>query len=240
MEKPWVTGPKELLQHGLEHLRLDTDFDRRIALISIDNAVEFTIKTYLGLPRRVTGINISRSEYNQISESFPRLLDALEQHANDRLIGIDLADLEWYHRLRNKIYHEGSGITVERQKVENYAEIAKILYQNLFGALIEVPEEIVHPTVVAEFINKWATLENTFRTVATSHALVDIERFQPPSMLVRQLHRQGLVSNNFVNCFDEIRAFRNNLVHGLATPSTEQVRDQLGKLIQLLKALNDS
>lgn len=39
IQKPWVTGPKELLNHGLQHLELDTDFDSRMAMISIDNAV---------------------------------------------------------------------------------------------------------------------------------------------------------------------------------------------------------
>ena len=48
--KPWTDGPRELIQHALDHLVLGDDFDRRIAMVSIDNAVELTIKTYLGLP----------------------------------------------------------------------------------------------------------------------------------------------------------------------------------------------
>ncbi len=35
IEKPWITGPKELLVHGLQHLDLNSDFDNRIAMISI-------------------------------------------------------------------------------------------------------------------------------------------------------------------------------------------------------------
>lgn len=237
MEKPWVTGPKELLQHGLEHLTKNTDLDRRIAMISIDNAVELTIKTYLSLPRRATGINISRTEYEKTSESFPRLLDALEQCANDKLVGIDLVDLEWYHRLRNKIYHEGSGITVERQKAENYAEIAKILFQNLFETPMEVPKDI-RPTVIGEFIGKWAGLERALHNMVVSRAPEGAVRFEPPSMLIRQLRHLGLVSEDFIKSFDEIRVFRNDLVHGLATPSVEQVEDHLSKLTHLLKELN--
>jgi hypothetical protein len=114
--QPWATGPGEILQHGLSLLQKDSDQNRRLAFLSIDNAVELTIKTYLSLPRRVTGINLSRKDYLEISESFPRLLDAIEQHAADKLNGIDLGEIEWYHRLRNELYHQGNGLTVERNK----------------------------------------------------------------------------------------------------------------------------
>jgi hypothetical protein len=43
MNGPWSEGPKELLQHAVGHLAHDGDFDRRIAMISIDNAVELMI-----------------------------------------------------------------------------------------------------------------------------------------------------------------------------------------------------
>jgi hypothetical protein len=33
--KPWISGPKELLDHGLEHLQGETDFD-----IPIENCDE--------------------------------------------------------------------------------------------------------------------------------------------------------------------------------------------------------
>jgi hypothetical protein len=110
----------------------DSDLSRRLALIAIDNAVELTIRTYLTLPRRVTKSRLSRRGYQEIADSFPGLLDALEQHAAARLSGIDLGEIEWYHRLRNQLYHQGSGLTVECEMVQVYAEIAKLLFQNLF------------------------------------------------------------------------------------------------------------
>ncbi|SFN90801.1 hypothetical protein SAMN05660284_02499 [Formivibrio citricus] len=82
-------------------------------MISIDNAVELMIKTYLGLPKRITGLVITRKEFAELSEGFPSLIDGLEQHAPDKLDGIDLGTIEWYHRLRNELYHQGNGLTVE-------------------------------------------------------------------------------------------------------------------------------
>src|SRR5947207_11892102 len=101
-QRPWASGPGEILQHGLSLLDRDNDTNRRLAMLSIDNAVELMVKTYLGLPERVTSLHVSRKEYAEISESFPRLLDALERYAADRLDGIDLGEIEWYHRLRNQ------------------------------------------------------------------------------------------------------------------------------------------
>jgi len=99
VQAPWATGPGEILKHGLELLKKDTDTNRRLAMISIDNAVELMIKTYLGLPRRVIGLKISRSECQEFSESFPKLLDVLEEYATDKVDGIDLGEIEWYHRI---------------------------------------------------------------------------------------------------------------------------------------------
>ena len=88
--QPWASGPGEILQHDINLLQKDTDANRRLAMLSIDNAVELTIKTYLGLPRRVTGLSIRRKDFDEFSESFPKLLDALEQHAGKKLEGIFL------------------------------------------------------------------------------------------------------------------------------------------------------
>jgi len=84
--RPWISGPKELLEHSVGHLAGATSFDYRIAMISIDNAVELAIKTYLQLPKRVRGTEgPSRKQFDEKSRSFPDLLDLLEEFAADRL-----------------------------------------------------------------------------------------------------------------------------------------------------------
>ena len=137
---PWSSGPGEILQHGLSLLRKDSDSSRRLAMLSIDNAVELMLKTYLGLPKRVTGLHITRGKYAEFSESFPKLLDAIEEYGSDKLDGIELGEIEWYHRLRNQLYHQGNGLTVELEKAKVYAELARILFKNLFGADLEIED----------------------------------------------------------------------------------------------------
>src|SRR5208283_193867 len=113
-----------------------------------------TIKTYLGLPKRITGLQISRKDFADIAESFPGLLDALEKHCNDKLAGIDLGEIEWYHRLRNQLYHQGNGLTVERDKVEVYAELANVLFKNLFGYAL-VQSHGRKTELLGEFLAVW-------------------------------------------------------------------------------------
>src|SRR5262245_18081864 len=106
MGNPWTDGPRELIQHAVDHLTNGSDFDRRIAMISIDNAVELMIKTYLGLPKRTRGAyGPVRKELEAASQSFPALLDLLQTFAADKIVGLSLDDIEWYHRIRNQLYH---------------------------------------------------------------------------------------------------------------------------------------
>jgi hypothetical protein len=55
MKKTWTSGAEELLEHAAWHIKKETAFDKRIAFISIDNAVEIAIKTYLRLPKQFFG-----------------------------------------------------------------------------------------------------------------------------------------------------------------------------------------
>ena len=69
---PWVSGPREILKHGLTLLKRDSDSNRRLAMIMIDNSVELMTKTYLRLPKRVSGLSISRKKYQEISRLLNR------------------------------------------------------------------------------------------------------------------------------------------------------------------------
>lgn len=215
-QPPWASGPGELLKHGLELLKKNTGISRCLAMISIDNAVELMSTTYLGLPQRVTGLKISRSEYQEFVESFPKLLDALEKHAGDKLDGIDLGAIEWYHRLRNQLYHQGNGLTVEEDKVEIYAELANILFANLFGFRLVEPEED-STVLLGNFIQAWVNFEKTLADAA-SRLRVD-SRGRPVMSLqvVQVLANEGLVSRVELEEINQIRKIRNEVVHGVTS-----------------------
>ncbi|MGB2852956.1 MAG: hypothetical protein WBC55_00770 [Dehalococcoidia bacterium] len=189
--------------------------NRRLAMLSIDNAVELMIKTYLGLPRRVTGINLSRRKYLEISESFPQLLDTLEQHAVDKLDGIDLGEIEWYHRVRNELYHQGNGLTVERDKVEVYAELAKLLFGNLFGFDLQIKEG-EGTDILGAFMAAWVTFEQVAGALITKlgHPEVTLRRIST-LLAGRELAAQGLIDRSTAQEIEQLRMIRNQVVHGV-------------------------
>jgi len=204
---PWSSGPGEILRHGLGLLRKDTDTNRRLAMINIDNAVELMMKTYLGLPKRINGLTISRKEFQEASESFPALLDALEKHGADKLDGVDLGAIEWYHRLRNELYHQGNGLTVERDKVEIYAEIANILFKNLFGYTL-VNNAARNTEILGEFLVEWARLERALQ-----------------ARIEREIRKSGLVPGKRVGLLEWLRiAQETKLLDGHEIDELSQLR----------------
>ena len=225
-----MTGPKELLVHGINHINLPTDFDVRMGMICIDNSVELMIKTYLGLPKRVTGIQgLSRTKYNEIVQSFPKLLDALEEYCPDKLTGIDLGDIEWFHRLRNELYHNGNGITVEKTKVLIYAEIAKNLFLNLFDIPIIEEDELSDTNLVGEYITNWIKFEKLLNTKD--------DKFIPPFKKIRELYDSGEINEKNYREFVELNKFRNDLVHGQKEPEKKSLKimtEVLNKSIEIL------
>ncbi len=239
--QPWSAGPREILQHGLSLLHADSDANRRLAMLSIDNAVELTAKTFLGLPKRLSGIHVPRKEYAEISESFPKMLDALETYAEDRLDGINLGEIEWFHRLRNQLYHQGNGLTVDRDKVEIYAELAKLLFRNLFDDSLEVASEDQH-ALLGAFLAAWVKFERTIGELSRAH-IDKISNMRgdprPPLMAVRELIRAGVFEETDAKDIDELRRLRNEVVHGMTDYNIAITDSVISKLKSITKKYRD-
>lgn len=212
---PWASGPKEILRHGLDLLRFDSESNRRLAMIIVDNAVELTIKTFLGLPKRINGIQVTRARYQEISESFPKLLDALEEFASSKLEGINLGEIEWYHRLRNQLYHQGNGLTVEKDKVTIYSELAKLLFLRLFNEALDVGE-LPDTHKLGAFMFKWARFEKGL--INYSEFLADTYGRTPNVLAaLRVLREEGKMNTELFAKFRMVQETRNKLVHGQAS-----------------------
>ena len=125
MEHPWQSGPTELIRYALSHLQGQSAGDQRIAFLLLDVAVETTLKTYLQLDEDVTGSKVSFAKRREACEgTFHDLVRGIKETAGERLKGIDLSHVRYYHDLRNRLYHEGNGITVPSDKAKGYARLA--------------------------------------------------------------------------------------------------------------------
>jgi len=229
MSSPWTDGPRELIQHAVDHLSVGGDFDRRIAMISVDNAVELMVKTWLGLPERARGsAGPGRRQLEEASESFPALLDLLQQYGSDKLIGLSLNDIEWYHRLRNQLYHSGNGITVEKSKVETYVELAIALFESLFGQQPTLSKTSGFRTITGEFLEVW----NRFQLLLQAKLPPKEDNYA--YYWKRDFMRQ--IKPEAVELYDKVSAFRNQLVHGLE----EVTRNDIEIHLQLLRRLGEA
>lgn len=233
--KIWATGPNELLNHAFDHLAKGQPFDFRIAMISVDNAVELAIKTYLTLPKRVRrseGPSLKR--FQEASSRFSELLDLLEEFAGPRLIGIDLGDIEVYHRARNTLYHDGSGITVDPNYVDGYLQIARVLLNNLLGVSIE-KDKVTPPTSsIGDLVLKWAILVDKIRTVQSKSIAGSAPLNEPVLHIVDRLISYGILDSNFRERLRTANAFRNKLVHSVSIPISEE---NIAKVATILNEL---
>jgi hypothetical protein len=200
-------------------------------------------KVYLGLPRRVIGFQIGREKYRDMSESFPKLFDALEEYAADKLDGIDLSQNEWYHRLRNELYHQGNGLTVVREKVDVYSTLAVLLFTNLFGFRPELPSERGSPERIRDFITLWSQLE---RLMLLEHvtALASFARERPKSLTnsLAQWLELGVLDQPTTERLEQLRTLRNQVVHqvgeGRTGPTARDIED-LKRIFDLLRSKID-
>lgn len=233
MNEPlWATGPGEILRHGIQLLETDSDKNRRLAMIAIDNSVELMLKTYVSIPERVTGLTIPRKERDEICGGFPQLLDGVEKYAADKLVGINLGEVEWFHRLRNELYHQGNGLTVERRKVEVYAELAKVLFENLFGVEMHLDENDGLQTL-GEFMGAWVQIEKELSKLNESKRPVQISR------VVSKLHSDGSITDMQLTEFRELQKIRNEIVHGITDSKDVLDKSTISRIRRIGKIIGE-
>jgi hypothetical protein len=232
MEATWASGATELLKHADSHIQLETAFDSRIAFISIDNSVETSVRIFLSLPEKISGVKFQKKEVDEVGNSFPKMIDLLFSKASFKLAGLDDGDIEHYHRIRNQLYHNGTGLAVDRRYLDAYRQIAAVLLDNLFG-------------VKASLKGAGSTLENLillFNEVETlirktfNESNVDTgHTFKWEMAMIAEI-----LEMEDINQLTELRMIRNAQVHSTAE-NIDKKRIELGveiaeTLIKKLKA----
>ncbi|MEO7861652.1 MAG: hypothetical protein ABIU05_14680 [Nitrospirales bacterium] len=224
MEHTWASGAIELLRHADSHIHLETAFDRRIAFISIDNSVEKSVRTFLSLPKSKSGVSVPRKDLDSVEISFPGLLSLLWTHAALRLTGVDEADIEHYHRIRNKLYHDGTGLSVDEQYLLAYRQIAVLMLKNLFG--IDLGEPKPAPTL-EHLIVLWNQIEEAFNALLKKRG---IDRGR--TFFWEETKASGVLEQKEIEALTELRMIRNKQVH-----SSSLDRKQVEYAVGLAEAL---
>lgn len=148
---PWAQGPFELIIHAEEHLRQGDDFDRRIALISFDNAVEVAVSTYLSLhPVQRGGKEYQKADVDKWMKDYHTKLSFIEQELTTRGLPWDVekTHIIWAHNYRNDQYHGGTKGTPEKQVLEIIRKAALWIMSVLYN--IADVEKILNDTIAAK------------------------------------------------------------------------------------------
>jgi hypothetical protein len=205
MENTWASGALELLRHADSHIELETAFDSRIAFISIDNSVETSVRTYLNLPEKLSNLKVTRKERDDTGNSFPKMLDLLFKYASDKLIGLVEGDIEHYHRIRNQLYHDGTGLAVDVRYLKAYRQIASVLLNNLFDVKTD---QLNTDISIGNLILLWNQIELCIQAKFKKHDISSSYTFK-----WEQLEKMGEISWDQFSKLTQLRMLRNNLVH---------------------------
>jgi hypothetical protein len=247
----WARGPYELIKHAEDHYRGEADVDRRIALIGFDNAIEVTITTYLQLnPKLRGGAAFRKDDVRKWLRNYHTKIEFFEGFAknNDLPVESSIAEVIWYHTLRNELYHSGNGMVPERRCLDGARDAAIEVFKVLFGidvtTLLEASRAILTQaerdtrrtaTIQNRFLQSYIAFERALRASALAMGFEVDSRAEGDVRLWDAYKAQvgrGLASYDLV--VRNARQARNELVH---TGLTERSEDELERLIGELDEL---
>ena len=128
--KPWQAMPTRIISLALVHAEQKTDFDHQLAFLLLDVGVETALKTYL--------IN-KKLDVEKII--FPELLKRIEDELNKDNLQVPLDEIDHFHKIRNKLYHQGDGVKPTEENLKKYADLAKTLLMTLLDVDIDQSKE---------------------------------------------------------------------------------------------------
>ncbi|CRQ54211.1 hypothetical protein PAERUG_E15_London_28_01_14_03987 [Pseudomonas aeruginosa] len=243
--KPWVHGPVDLLRHGEEHRQGSRDFDRRIALISFDNAIEMAVVTFLDLnPAQRGGLIYRQDEVTHWKRNFHTKLEFIERFANTKgsPMMVQRDEMIYYHSLRNDLYHGGNGTVPALHAIEGARSAAFWVVTLLFDVDAEpllsedVDQALTHLQSVSpetEFLGQFLDIKKTLDEVLTVlHATVAADSSLDERLRVAPPEAQLQMTASRVTA--EAELIKQRLVEGKPTgisdTELQSLTEQLGSL----------
>jgi len=147
--EPWIYSLLELMKHAEEHRQANGEFDKRIALIGYDNAIEVSISTYLQLhPTQRAGASYPNELVNKWLANYHSLLDFFFDEFMKTLgqkPPIAKQNVIYYHKLRNDLYHEGKSLVPAERDIKDARKAAFYIFSTLFKVNGEELIQILPP-----------------------------------------------------------------------------------------------
>jgi hypothetical protein len=215
---PWENGPTELIEFAMSKLNTKDEFSHRLAFIATDIGIETLFKTYLLLPEGITKTRVAFSERQKFAKgNFYDLLQGIRLVTN-KIDTEDLYHIQFYHGIRNHLYHQGNGITVSKEKLEGYVRLSAKVLNTLLGVDLIGFFKGNHP--VAHKKNVDPTLDKRIKELAKEFdrvirelqhfAKLIIEKMEPKLVLPSTISKLEDLSKNIEisNFHDKTESFR--------------------------------
>ncbi|WP_064603924.1 hypothetical protein [Photobacterium sp. J15] len=144
----WQKAPVKIVIEAVQHASKKNEEDNLIAFLLLDVGVEMLLKTYLGLPKKITGSITSEDErYSIIRKGFHDVVEGVKSSRQGISVK-DLARVEFFHGIRNKLYHQGNGLTVQRVHLEEYISVIKVLFKQLLK--VDLDEQLSNSSLTKD------------------------------------------------------------------------------------------
>jgi hypothetical protein len=255
LEHPWQAGPVELIRYAIFHANKRTDFDQRISFLLLDIGIETLFKTFLQLPEDITGTKIGYGKRKEASEgNFHDVVSGVKAAGQHLLDGIDLNHVLFYHDLRNKLYHQGNGITIPTEKVEAYVKISVELLNRLLK--VDVADDVFRPqleranaleieSLIDEINDLKVTLQKQRKELEKTILYV-AENIDPTLALpsfARLLSEWQVEVGNRIGEWITISGLKNEVIEkdddGMVVPPSEMIDELLNKAPSALRSFRD-
>jgi hypothetical protein len=148
----WHDTAIKLIRYASSFRNTGDEFQRQVGYLLLDVGVETLFRSFLTMPHLKAKLTFGKSDevakgtiykkdflgekftsasFDELS--FHKLVEAVRQIAASNVNEDDLEAAEYYHNIRNKLYHLGEGIVPPKAKFDNYIQLAERLLETLLG-----------------------------------------------------------------------------------------------------------
>ena len=130
-ERPWQVMPAKIIKLALEHAEKNDDFSHQGAFLLLDIGVEAALKVYL----ENKGQDVAGLKFYPLVKS---VIDHLPK-TNSTLIK-QVEETNYFHNIRNKLYHRGDGTMPTKENLIRYSELAKKVVEEILELRLQTEE----------------------------------------------------------------------------------------------------
>lgn len=162
---PWQSDIVQLVHLAAYHLSKDTAFDNRIAFLLFDVSIESIFKTYLTLPDEITNASVSYHKRKDAAQGNFHVLAGTVKDATQKVEETEILHIQYFHDQRNKLYHQGTGITISQQSAVNYGKLVVVMLDKLLA--VDLSDLLITGTEVKDqarqVVDRWKIRVDDFQ-----------------------------------------------------------------------------